>query len=134
MRDASSGVISALPKRKCWDFSAALSASCFSFCFLGTDCSTLDFFGGERVAVRSFSSSNFSFGCFSLMLLRLRNFGKAGRKDAVEFKVFREVVNKGQDHVAEEQQPFTLTGVSDVGKLMGEMFSCFAKICRSPFA
>ena len=27
------------------------------------DCSTLDFFGGERVAVRSFSSSNFSFGC-----------------------------------------------------------------------
>ena len=46
-------------------------------------------------------------------------YGKAGRKDAVEFKVFREVVNKGQDHVAEEQQPFTLTGVSDVGKLMG---------------
>ena len=95
MRDASSGVISALPKRRCCAFSAALSASCFSFCFLGTDCSTLDFFGGERVAVRSFSSSNLSFGCFSLMLLRLRNFGKAGRKDAVEFKVFREVVNKG---------------------------------------
>lgn len=62
MRDASSGVISALPKRRCWDFSTALSASSFSFFFLGTDCSTLDFFGGERVAVRSLSSSNFSFG------------------------------------------------------------------------
>jgi hypothetical protein len=52
------------------------------------------------------------------MLLRLRNFGKAGRKDAVEFKVFREVVNKGQDHVTEKQQPFTFAGVGNVGKLM----------------
>ena len=63
MRDASSGVISALPKRRCCAFSAALSASSFSF-FRGCVCSTFSFFGGERVAVRSLSSSNFSFGCF----------------------------------------------------------------------
>ena len=69
--------------------------------------------------MRSLSSSNFSLGCFSLMLLRLRNFGKAGRKDAVEFKVFREVVNKGQDHVTEKQQPLTFAGVGHIGKLMG---------------
>jgi len=94
-------------------------ASCFSFCFWGTDCSTLDFFGGERVAVRSFSSSNFSFGCFLLMLLRLRNFGKAGRKDAVEFKVFREVIDERQNDVAEEQQPFALAGMGHIGKLVG---------------
>lgn len=89
------------------------------FLLLGLDCSTLDFFGGERVAMRSLSSSNFSLGCFSLMLLRLRNFGKAGRKDAVEFKVFREVVNKGQDRVTEKQQPLTFAGVGHIGKLMG---------------
>ena len=29
------------------------------------------------------------------------------------------MVNKGQDHVAEEQQPLTLAGMGDVGKLMG---------------
>ena len=51
--------------------------------------------------------------------MSLRNFGKAGRKDAVEFKVFREVVNKGQDHVAEKQQTFALAGVGHIGKLMG---------------
>ena len=51
--------------------------------------------------------------------MRLRDFGKAGRKDAVEFKVFREVVNKGQDHVTEKQQPFTFAGVGHIGKLMG---------------
>ena len=44
------------------------------------------------------------------MLLRLRNFGKAGRKDAVEFKVFREVIDERQNDVAEEQQPFALAG------------------------
>ena len=69
--------------------------------------------------MRSLSSSNFSFGCFSLMLLSLRNFGKAGRKDAVEFKVFREVIDERQNDVAEEQQPFTLAGMGYIGKLMG---------------
>ena len=67
----------------------------FQLLLLGLRLLHFGLFGGERVAVRSLSSSNFSFGCFSLMLLSLRNFGKAGRKDAVEFKVFREVVNKG---------------------------------------
>ena len=41
---------------------AALSASVFSFFFLGTDCSTLDFFGGERVFLVDDSSLMFSFG------------------------------------------------------------------------
>ena len=43
----SSGVNSALPNRRCWAFSAVFSASVFSFFFLGTDCSTLAFFGGR---------------------------------------------------------------------------------------
>ena len=86
------------------------------------------------MAVRSLSSSNFSLGCFSLMLLRLRNFGKAGREDAVEFKVFREVIDERQNDVAEEQQTFALAGVGHIGKLMGRDLSCFARICRSPFA
>ena len=28
------------------------------------------------------------------------------------------MVNKGQDHVAEEQQPFALAGVGHIGKLV----------------
>jgi len=52
------------------------------------------------------------------------------REDAVEFKVFREVVNfkvlsgsgqrKGKDHVAEKQQSLAFAGV-------GQMLSCFAR-------
>ena len=51
--------------------------------------------------------------------MRLRNFGKAGREDAVEFKVFREVIDEWQNDVAEEQQTFALAGVGHIGKLMG---------------
>lgn len=71
---------------------------------LGCDCSTLDFFGGERMTVRSLSSSNFSFGCFSLMLFRLRYLGKFGGHDFVQLKVMREVVHKRQNGIAIEQQ------------------------------
>ena len=58
----SSGVSSALPNRRCWAFSATFSASVFSFFFLGTDCSTLALFGGERVFLADVSSLMFSFG------------------------------------------------------------------------
>ena len=61
-RLSSSGVSSALPNRRCCAFSAALSASVFSFFFLGTDCSTLAFFGGERVFLVDDSSLMFNFG------------------------------------------------------------------------
>lgn len=61
-RLSSSGVSSALPNRRCWAFSAVFSASVFSFFFLGTDCSTLAFFGGERVFLADDSSLRFSFG------------------------------------------------------------------------
>ena len=61
-RLSSSGVSSALPNRRCWAFSAVFSASVFRFFFLGTDCSTLAFFGGERVFLADDSSLRFSFG------------------------------------------------------------------------
>ena len=59
--------------------------------------------------------------------MSLRNFGKAGREDTVEFKVFREVVNKGQNHVTEKQQSFTLAGVGHIGKLMGRDIELFCE-------
>jgi len=55
-RLSSSGVSSALPNRRCWAFSAVFSASVFSFFFLGSVCSTLAFFGGERVFLANDSS------------------------------------------------------------------------------
>ena len=125
MRDLHPG-LSALPKRKCWDFSAALSAS-ISVSALGTKLlHTLELFRRERVAMHSFSSSNFSW------LFLTHAFApppsKAGRKDAVEFRVFQgSGQQRGQDHVAEGQQPFTLTGVSDVGKLMGRKCSALLR-------
>jgi len=69
--------------------------------------------------VRSLSSSNFSFGCFSLMLFRLRYLGKFGGHDFVQLKVMREVVHKRQNGIAIEQQALAGAAVGDVGELVG---------------
>ena len=44
--------------------------------------------------------------------------GYFGGHDAVEFRILREVIHKGQDGGAIKQQPLALAGVGHIGKLV----------------
>ena len=46
----------------------------------------------------------------------------------------REAVDKRQNRVAVKQQSLTFAGMGHIGQLMGLMFNCLARICRSPLA
>src|SRR5699024_8797366 len=123
IREASSTVMSALPNRSCSARSLAFCASLFS---LG-----LRFFspprppGGSRPLVWLSSSTKFSregldlsWRCCTLPILRC-NLPQLGGHDPVKFQILREVVHKGQNHIAKEKQPFTFTRVGHIGQLMG---------------
>lgn len=62
----------------------------------------------------------------------LRGFRKLRRKHPIQLCILGEAIYERHDDVAVEQQSLAFAGVGHVAQLMGEMFNCLARICRSP--